>query len=188
MQSPFNFIVKPHKGTRYNNTADWEGVEFTTNTSEEEAKFSNRKAIVVSVPLGYDGPIKVGYTLLVHHNVFKFYNDMKGRRKSGRSFFKEDLFFVDTEQFFMYYDGNKWHAHDRYCFVSPIPAEECYIEKPTHEPLMGRMEYPNDYLVSKGVNTGTIVSFTPDSEYEFDVDGETMYRVYDHQITMRHEH
>ena len=59
MQSPFNFIVKPHKGTRYNNTVDWEGVEFTTNTSEEEAKFSNRKAIVVSVPLGYDGPIKV---------------------------------------------------------------------------------------------------------------------------------
>ena len=111
MQSPFNFIVKPHKGTRYNNTVDWEGVEFTTNTSEEEAKFSNRKAIVVSVPLGYDGPIKVGYTLLVHHNVFKFYNDMKGRRKSGRSFFKEDLFFVDTEQFFMYHDGNKWHSY-----------------------------------------------------------------------------
>ena len=49
----------------------------------------------------------------------------------------------------MYHDGNKWHAHDRYCFVSPIPSEECYIEKPMHEPLMGRMEYPNDYLVSK---------------------------------------
>jgi len=100
MQSPFNFIVKPHKGTRYNNTVEWEGVEFTTNTSEEEAKFSNRKAIVVSVPLGYDGPIKEGHTLLVHHNVFKFYNDMYGQRKSGRSFFREDLFFVDTEQFF----------------------------------------------------------------------------------------
>ena len=188
MKSPFNFIVKPHKGTRYNNTVDWEGVEFTTNTSEEEAKFSNRKAIVVSVPLDYDGPIKVGYTLLVHHNVFKFYNDMKGRRKSGRSFFKEDLFFVDSEQFFMYHDGNKWNAHDRYCFVSPIPSEECYIQKPTHEPLMGRMEYPNDYLLNQGVHTGTIVSFTPECEYEFDVEGEMMYRSYDHQITMKHGH
>jgi len=53
---------------------------------------------------------------------------------------------------------------------------------------MGRMEYPNEYLVSKGVEEGMLVSFTPDSEYEFDIDGETMYRVYDHQITMRHGH
>lgn len=185
MKSPFYFIVKPYKGTRYANTEDWDGTEIIVNTSEEDAKFSNRKAIVVQTPLGYDGPIKSGYTLLVHHNVFKYYNDMYGRRKSGKSFFKEDTFFIDPDQFFMYHDGTQWNAHDRYCFVSPISSEECYIQKPTHEPLMGRMEYPNNYLESKGVKKGTLVTFAPDSEYEFDVEGEMMYRIFDHQITMK---
>ena len=33
MKSPFYFIARPQKGTRYNNVVDWGGVEFTTNTS-----------------------------------------------------------------------------------------------------------------------------------------------------------
>lgn len=185
MKSPFNFIVKPSKGKRYDNTVEWEGVEFITHTSEEDHSASNRKAIVVEVPLGYKGPIKKGDTLLVHHNVFKFYNDIKGRRKSGKSFFKKDLFFVDTEQFYMYHDGAQWKAHDRYCFVSPVEVEESYIYKPfSYEPLMGVMKYPNKYLEEQGVKSGSRVSFTPDSEYAFKVDGELMYRIFDHQITL----
>jgi hypothetical protein len=34
------------------------------------------------------------------------------------------------------------------------------------------------------VVSGTRVSFQPDSEYEFMVDGEKLYRMYDHQITL----
>jgi co-chaperonin GroES (HSP10) len=34
-----------------------------------------------------------------------------------------------------------------------------------------------------GVKAGDKVTFKPDSEYEFSVDGEKMYRMYDHQIT-----
>ena len=60
----------------------------------------------MALPLGYEGPIGVGDTLLVHHNVFKFYNDMKGRRQSGRSFLKDDLFLVDFDQFYMY--AQRW--------------------------------------------------------------------------------
>ena len=44
------------------------------------------------------------------------------------------------------------------------------------------MKYPNEYLLKEGVVEGTKVSFTPDSEYEFTVDGEKLYRMYDHQI------
>jgi hypothetical protein len=186
MQSPFYFIVNPLNNNRYNNTKEIGGLEIIVNTSEEEHKFSNRHAIVVEVPLRYSGPIKVGDTLLVHHNSFKFYNDMKGRRKSGKSFIKDNIFFIDSEQFFMYKNENGWNAYDRYCFVKPIPASESYVKKPfSNEPLMGEMVYPNEYLKSKGVNSGDIVCFSPDSEYEFDVDGEKMYRIYDHQITIK---
>lgn len=186
MRSPFYFIVEPKDNSRYNNTKEIGGVEFIVNTSEEEHKFSNRHAIVMETPLGYNGPIKPGDTLLVHHNVFKFYNDMKGNRRSGKSFFKENKFFIEPDQFFLYKTNGDWNSYDRYCFVRPVPATECYIKKPfTHEPLMGEMVYPNDYLKSRGVNAGDKVCFTPESEYEFDVDGEKLYRVYDHQITMK---
>jgi co-chaperonin GroES (HSP10) len=52
------------------------------------------------------------------------------------------------------------------------------------EPLMGVMKYPNTYLKSKGVKEGDKVSYQPFCEYEFTVDGEKLFRLYDHQITM----
>ena len=186
MKSPYQFIVTPVGNRRYDNTKNIGGVEFITSTSEEDHKFSNRYAIVIETPLGYTGPIKSGDTLLVHHNVFKFYNDIRGRQKSGKSFFRDDKFFIDPDQFFMYKQDGKWCAYDKYCFVKPIDTVESYIKKPfTEEPLMGKMKYPNEYLLSKGIKEGDYVCFSPDSEYEFTVDDEKLYRMYDHQITMK---
>lgn len=186
MQSPFYFITKPISGKRYNNTKEIGGIELIISTSEEDHRFSNREAEVIEVPIDYNGPIKIGDKLLVHHNVFKFYNDMKGRRKSGKSFFKEDIFLIDDEQFFMYHNETGWHAHDRYCFVQPIKPEESFIYKPIEEePLMGIMRYPNKALMDSGVKPGDKVCFKPDSEYEFIVDDEKLYRIYDHQITIK---
>jgi hypothetical protein len=185
MQSPHSFIVQPLKGKRYDNTKNFGEVEFIVSSSQEDHKFSNRYGIVVSLPLNYCGPIEIGDMLLVHHNVFKYYYDMKGIQKSGRSFFKDDLFFIDNDQFFLYNKKGKWYAHDKYCFVKPVPKTESTIYKRgTEEPLVGTMVYPNKYLDSKGVKKGALVSFQPDSEYAFDIDGEKLYRMYDHQITL----
>jgi len=186
MKSPFAFITKPVKGKRYNNTKNIGGIDFIVSTSQEDFRFSNRKAEVIELPLGYKGPIKVGDFLLVHHNVFKYYNDMKGNQQSGRSYFKDDLFFVEPEQFFAYHNGKNWNAVDRYCFIKPTKPEDSYLYKNIkEEPLVGIVKYPNKYLISQGVNEGTKVTFKPDSEYEFNIDGEKLYRMYDHQITMK---
>ena len=186
MKSPFYFIVKPINNKRYNNTKNIEGVDFVTSTSIENHVYSNREAIVISTPIGYDGDIEIGDTLLVHHNVFKYYNDIKGRQKSGKSFFQNDLFFIDNDQFFMYKKKNKWICHDRYCFIEPIPKEESFISKlGSKEPLVGKIKYANKYLTSKGVKDGDKISFKPDSEYEFTVDNQKLYRMYDHQITLK---
>jgi len=186
MKSPFYFITKPYNGMRYDNVKSIGGIDFITSTSEEDHQSSNRYAEVIETPIGYEGPIKKGDTLIVHHNVFKFYNDMKGRQQSGKSFFKDDLFFIDEEQFFMYKQDGEWYSYDRYCFVKPISTSESYIFKPfSEEPLVGIMKYPNEYLKSKGISSGDTVCFKPDSEYEFDIDGEKLYRMYDHQITIK---
>ena len=184
MQSPDRFIVRPMKGKRYNNTKDIVGLEFITSTSEEDFKFSNREAEVISVPLNYKGEIEKGDVLLVHHNVFKFYNDMKGRRKSGRSFFKDDLFFIEDEQFYMYKKNGKWKAHGRNCFVKPSAVKKSFIDKPgEYEPLIGTVKYINEELIKLGVKEGDEISFQPESEYEFRVDDEILYRMFTNNIT-----
>ena len=187
MQSPFYFIVKPLKGRRYDNIKNIGDVDFITSVSKEDHKTSNRYAKVVSTPLNYKGEIKKGDILLVHHNVFKFYYDMKGREKSGKSYFKDDLFFIDYDQFFMYQKNNSWYCHDKYCFVKPIPKKEYYIEgvNVNEEPLHGIIKYSNNQLESLGIFAGDKVCFTPNSEYEFSVDNEKLYRMFTDNITVK---
>jgi hypothetical protein len=50
---------------------------------------------------------------------------------------------------------------------------------------MGEMVYPNEYLTNQGIKCGDKVCYSPDSNYEFIVDGEKLYRIYDHQITIK---
>ena len=185
MRSPFFFIVKPIKGKRYNNSKEIGGIDFITSTSEENHMASNREGIVISTPLGYKGDVEPGDTLLVHHNVFKFYNDMKGRQKSGKSFFMDDLFFIDDAQYYMYKKENKWHCHDKYCFIKPIKTEDSYLLKNCEEePLMGIVKYINKELLDLGVSVGDRISFTPESDYPFTVDDEKLYRMFTNNITM----
>ena len=185
MQSPWSFVVRPINGNRYVNEKNIAGVDFIVNTSEENHNASNREAEVVELPIGYTGKIRKGDTLLVHHNVFKYYNDMYGRKKSGKSFLKDDLFLVDGDQFFMYKQDGQWNAHDKYCFIKPIKKFNRVIDSlDKEEPNMGQITHPNRYLLSKGVKVGDIVAHKPDCNYEFNVDGEKLYRLYDHQISM----
>ena len=186
MKSPFYFIVKPRRGERYDNIKVYGDVEFITNSSIESFEHSNRYAEVVATPIGYEGEIVSGDTLLVHHNVFKFYYDMKGREKSGRSFFQNDLFFVDNEQFYLYQSGDKeWKAHSKYCFILPAEEQEYYLSKGgNEEPLVGTIRYINKELLNLGLNVGDKVCYEPDTEYEFTVDGEKLYRMYTNNIAV----
>jgi len=186
MKSPFYFIVKPAKEKRYNNTVDFGDIEFITSTSKESVKFSNREAVVVETPAKYSGPIQKGDTLLVHHNVFKYYNDMRGRERSGKSFLKDNMFFVDETQFYAYKNNDcSWECINDYCFVEPIDSKEYFISKVSkEEPLHGKLKYGNKNLLALGVKEGDEVCFEPESEYEFTVDGEKLYRMYTRNITM----
>lgn len=170
---PINeFVVEPNKLMRYDNVEKIGDVDFITSASLEDHKVSNRVANVLEVPLRYEGPVKKGYKLIVHHNVFKYYNDMRGKRKSGKSYFFGDKFLIDDEQWYMYHDGNSWHAREGSCFVEPIK-----LLTGSRLPLHGVMRYPDSYLKSKGVVDGVEVIFEPESEYEFNIDGTILYRM-----------
>ena len=187
MRSPTLFLIRPIGGRRYDNIKDFGDIQFVTSTSQEDHKVSNRYGEVIALPIGYDGPIEVGDTLLVHHNVFKKYYDMKGREKSGPCHFRNDIFMVEPDQFFLYKNKGKWHTHSRYCFVRPLDNENCSIfnvnlENNSHLHLIGQIVYSNDELSALGVYEGDIISFQPHSEYEFTIEGEKLYRMFTRNI------
>ena len=184
MKSPFSFLVKAYNERRYDNIKKVCDIDLVTSVSKEDHVSSNRFAVVEETPINYCGPVKKGDTLLVHHNVFKYYYDMRGREKSGKSFFKDDLFLIDPDQFFLYKSEDKWRAYGKYCFIEPVKARESVVYKRGEEPLVGIVRYINAELEALGVKEGDEVCFEPESEYPFTVEGEKLYRMFTNNITM----
>jgi len=183
MRSTFQFLVKPVDGKRYSHTKKIGDKDFIVSSSQEDHKATNRFAEVLSIPITYNGEIQVGDTLLVHHNVFRKYYDMKGREKSGPSFFMNDLFLIDFDQFFLYKTKDGWKAPSPYCFVTPVDKKESVLKtKDIEQELIGNIRYANKEMVSMGLKEGDLISFQPESEYEFNVDGEKMYRMFTKNI------
>jgi hypothetical protein len=184
MRSPFHFIVEPVGGSRYDNVKSIGGIDFITSSSKEDHKASNRYAKVLATPIGYTGEVMPGDTVIVHHNVFKFYNDIHGNERSGRSHLFDGIFLIDDDQFYLYKRDNEWKAYSRYCFVMPEKRMDNYILSKigNEEYLRGTLIYPNQDLIDKGLNSGDKVAFIPESEYEFEIDGVTLYRMYSKNV------
>ena len=89
MKALYDFIIKP-LGETYDNKIKIDKKELILNTKIESFKFVNNLAIVVEIPLEIETPIKKGDTILIHHNVFRTFYDMRGVKKKSRSFFKDD--------------------------------------------------------------------------------------------------
>ena len=181
MKSVYNFVVKP-KGERYNNTKKFDGGELILNTDIFQHQYVNREAIVISTPIIGDTDIKPGDTVIVHHNVFRRWHNVKGIEKNSRSYFDEDTYFINNDQIFLYKRDDKWIAPKGYCFIMPLKANNL-LDIAIEKPLQGIVKY-SDGTVEKN----ELVGFSPDSEYEFIIDGERLYRILSNFITIKYEH
>ena len=181
MKSVYNFVVTP-KGQRYNNTKKLDGGELILNTEIFNHQYVNREAVVISTPIVGDTDIKPGDTVIVHHNVFRRWHNVKGIEKNSKSYFNEDTYFINDDQIFLYKRNDKWIAPKGYCFVMPLKAQNPFnidMEKP----LQGIVKYSDGT-----VKEGDLVGFRPKSEYEFVIDNERLYRVLSNFITIKYEY
>ena len=181
MKSVYNFVVKP-KGQRYNNTKKFDGGELILNTDIFQHQYVNREAVVISTPIIGDTDIKPGDTVIVHHNVFRRWNDVKGVERNSKAYFNEDTYFINHDQIFLYKQEDKWIAPKGYCFVIPLKATDQFNTE-SEKPLQGIVKYSDGT-----VKVGDLVGFRPSSEYEFIVDGERLFRVLSNFITIKYEH
>jgi hypothetical protein len=181
VKSPYNYIIKP-KGERYNNTVSVDGKSLITNTDIFDHKHVNREAIVLATPKALDANIKEGDAVIVHHNVFRRWNDARGNERNSKSFFKEDQYFVSEDQIFAYKSTDTWRPMKGFCFVKPIKSRDNFSQD-VEKPLVGIIKYSDG-----SQDVGDLVGFTPNSEYEFIIDGERLYRVYSKFITIKYEY
>jgi len=172
-----DFIISPI-GNRYNNSVRVGEKELVLNTEIFNHQYINRLAKVIATPLLFESPVKVGDQVIVHHNVFRRWHDMKGVERNSRSYWKEDKYIISEDQIYLY--NNK--AMPGYSFVKPLKAIEKFNTE-TERPLIGIVKYSDSNF-----NINDLVGFMPNSEYEFVINGERLYRVMNKFITIKYEY
>lgn len=181
MNPRWDYLITPY-GKAYNNTKSIANKDFVINTSIEDATFVNRLGLVCAVPNG--GQIPVGSLVVVHHNVFRTYLDMKGNKRKSNEFFRDQYYLVDPSKIYLYADEESWKTTDGYCFISPvdyIQDSQIYRSDKEKEEHVGIIKYgsiPN-------VKENQTVGFTKNSEYEFEIDGEKLYRMKNSDICIK---
>lgn len=181
MNSVHNFVISP-VGQRYNNSVDVDGKELILNTEVFNHEYVNRKAVVVGCPLLGDNTIQKGSEVIVHHNVFRRWHDVRGVEKNSKAWFSKDKYIVSKDQIFLYKNKNQWQPIPGFCFVKPLKNKNKWGNE-VEDPTKGIIKYTDGSF-----EVGDVVGFTPFSKYEFIIDGEKLYRVYSKFITIKYEY
>ena len=183
MKPIYNFLIKP-KNKRYDNTKKINDTELILNTDISDHKFISRQAIIHETPIRNGSNLTRGTELYVHHNIFRRWYDVRGIERNSKSYFKDNLYFCEFDQIFLYKNNKDWKANEGYCFVAPLANEDDFsIEK--EQSLIGIVKYTDN---SNLLQIGDKVGFTPWSEYEFIINGEKLYRVMTKEISIKYEY
>ena len=184
MKAYKDFIISP-LGERYNNSKKVGDKNLILNTEIFNHQYINRKAKIIAAPLLFQSPINVGDEVIVHHNIFRRWLDVKGVERNSRSYWKDNKYIISGDQIYLY-KRKDWIAVPGYSFVKPIKSTNPYhynLGLDVEQPLTGVVKY-SDGTFKKD----ELVGFTPSSEYEFVVDGERLYRVLNKFITIKYEY
>jgi hypothetical protein len=108
---------------------------------------------------------------------------MKGRERNSKGYYKEDMYFADISQIYLYKKPNEnWRCIDGYCFVQPLVNKDSFSTE-KEVPLQGVVKYTDGF-----VDVNEIIGFLPGHEFEFVVDGQRLYRIKSNRITIKYGH
>ena len=180
MRSITGFIVSPD-GARYNNKISVGDKELIVNSEIQNHEYVNRLAVVKSTPIINNTDIKVGDVVVVHHNVFRRWHNIKKKEKNTRSFLKDNEYIIQEDQIFLYKRNNDWKCLKGFCFIQPIKSLVKWDVVP-EQPCVGIIKYTDGSF-----NKDQLVGFHPSSMYEFIIEDQRLYRVYSKYITIKYE-
>ena len=186
MRSLYDFIIKPF-GDRYENKKKIGDKTLILNTKIESWKSVNNLAVVVETPKAFKTNIKKGDIIVVHQNVFRVFYDMRGVKKNSRSFFKDGLYFCAIDQIYLYKNTGDWQSFGNRCFVMPLKNKDS-LKLDKEQKLIGILKYGNKSLEALKITPGDVVGFTPNSEWDFVIDGQRVYCMKSNDIVIKYEH
>lgn len=186
MKSVFNFIVRP-LGERYDNKIKVEGKELILNTKIESFKSVNNLAEVISTPLAYSSDIKVGDIIIIHHNVFRRFYDIRGNQKNSRAYFMDNMYFCDIDQIYLYKSEGKWKTLGDRCFIKPLKNID-HLKLDKEQRLIGILKYGNSSLKELKISEGDLVGYAPYGEFDFIIEGERLYCMKSNDIVIKYEY
>ena len=180
MKAYKQFIVSPI-GERYNNSKKVGDKNLILNTEVFNHKFVNRTARVIATPLLFQSPINVGDEVIIHHNVFRRWHDVKGREKNSSSYLEENKYLISEDQIYLYkkYD---WKAMPGYSLIKPLEAIDKFSIL-NEKPFVGIIKYTDGTFKKE-----ELVGFRPGIECEDFINGERLYRVMNKFITIKYEY
>ena len=174
------FIISPI-GERYNNSKKIGDKELVLNTEIFNHQYVNRLAKVIATPLLFQSPINMGDEVIVHHNVFRRWYNVKGSEKNSRSYLEENKYLVSEDQIFLY-KTTEWKASPSYSIIKPIKSKDSFSIT-SEEPLVGIIKYSDGTF-----NKNELVGYLPKIQCEDFIDGERLYRVKNNFITIKYEY
>jgi|TARA_R110001592_G_scaffold166347_1_gene401294 hypothetical protein len=186
MKSIYSFIITPKK-KRYNNEIKIGDKSLITNTNVEDYNLVSKEAIIASVPLAFKTLIKPGDEVMIHHNIFRRWYDQKGNQRNSSSYFKEDLYFCNIDQIYLYKRNNKWNAVEDRCFIKPI-KDNNVLTADIEQKHIGILKIGNSFLEALDIRPGDLVGFKPGREWEFIVDDERLYCMKSNNIVIKYEY
>jgi len=189
MKGYLDFIVKPVDG-RYNNRKFVDGKELILNTELENHNYVSRIAEVVYEPYKNKTGISVGDKVIVHHNVFRRFRDIRGEEKNSKSYYGDGMYIVQLNQIYAYDKVDescncpRWFACEGFNLVKPIKETKMFSTN-FEKPLVGVLKVKDPKL--NGLHEGDLIGFGPSSEYEFIIGAQRLYRVPTTSITIKYE-
>ena len=186
MNSIYDFIVKP-KNSRYNNEVKLGDKKLIVNANIEDHKMVSRHAVVVSTPIAYCTDIKVGDEVIIHHNIFRRWYDIRGNERNSAQYFKEDLYFCKPDQIYLYKKEENWLPFLDRCFIMPI-KDTNNLTLDVERKCIGILKIGNSELEALDINPGDLVGYRPGREWEFIIDGKRIYCMKSNNIVIKYEH
>ena len=181
MQSVFNYLVSP-KGDRTVGSKEIEGQTLLLNTDLQNHSYTNRIGTILNLPLVGNEELKEGDDIIVHHNVFRRFRDVRGNEKDSKNYLSEDVYTIQADQIYAFKRNSEWKALKGFCFVKPIKEDKMFSVD-FEKPLIGIVKLGNDEIEKE-----SLVGFKPNSEYEFVIEGQRLYRVPTNSITIKYEY
>ena len=186
MRSLFDFVIQP-LGGEYDNEVKIDDKSLVLNTKIESFKAVNNLAVVIDTPKAYKTPIKKGDIIVIHHNVFRTFYDMKGVRKKSRSWFKDNLYLCQIDQVYLYKRDEEWKAFGDRCFIMPLKDNNS-LTLDKEQKLIGILKIGNSSLEALKIVPGDLVGYTPYGEWEFIVDDQRLYCMKSNDIVIKYEY